>query len=417
MEIKIEQDALVVFIGAMATGKSTFARDHFAKHHVIESDFIREQLSGDFENQDYNTATFEIFFATIAARAKAGILTVLDSTGTQNVLEQTKILAKKHGRPLVAIVFPELLASEFTEERLQHHWKYKSVYKRQVERISNQTIPEEYRTYHLVDADGVTIDYDKYSDAHTLDPRYSYVVIPDLHGEYRVLEEYVNRYKDDDNVKFISLGDIVDRGESSYKTFNLVFELIADGKMDNVISNHDNKLYRYFKKWLNDPRDNFLKYHAMDGYEKYGMSIAHGLEITLDEFYELAPLLMDDYVDKFINYYETSHPYLMVGKPNGLHYFVHAGITSGVATGQKMNKRDLNGVIYESMDHPEQLTDIFKHVQEDVHVHVGHEYNSDDITFHPNKDGTRWIVEHDVGLAKRIIDYEKDGYPEFMVIP
>jgi len=102
----------------------------------------------------------------------------------------------------------------------------------------------------------------------------------------------------------------------------------------------------------------------------------------------------------------------MVEKSNGLHYFVHAGVTSGVATGQKMSKRDLNGVIYESMDHPDKLTDIFKHVQEDVHVHVGHEYNSDDITFHPNKDGTRWIVEHDIGLGKVSID----NIPEFMKI-
>ena len=410
MEIKIEQDALVVFIGAMATGKSTFASTHFPKHNVIESDFIREQLTGDFQNQDYNSATFAIFFATIEARAKAGILTVVDSTGNQNVLDQTKMIAAKYDRPLVAIVFPELLESEFTEERLQHRWRYKSIYKRQVNRISQQTIPAEYHTYHLTDINDALVTYEKYSDAHTLESHYSYIIIPDLHGEYRVLEEYANMYKYDENVKFISLGDIVDRGESSYLTFNLVFDLIAEGKMDNVISNHDNKLMRYFKKWLADDDDD--KYHQFNGYKKYGMSIAHGLDITLNEFYDLSALLMDDYVDRFINYYDTSHPYLMVEKPNGLHYFVHAGVTSGVATGQKMNKRDLSGVIYESMDSPDQLTDIFKHVQEDVHVHVGHEYNSDDITFHPNKDGTRWIVEHDIGLGKR----STDVHPVFMKI-
>jgi len=414
MKIKIEQDALIVFIGAMATGKSTFAKHHFAKHHVVESDFIREQLSGDFENQDYNSATFEIFYATIEARAKAGILTVLDSTGNQNVLDQTRVIAKKYNRPLVAIVFPELLSSEFTEERLAHRWKYKNIYKRQVERISNQTIPDEYTVYNLNADDGVYINYEKYSDAHTLDSQYSYVVIPDLHGEYRVLERYVEMYKDDDNVKFISLGDIVDRGESSYKTFNLVFDLIADGKMDNVISNHDNKFYRWLKKWNADEADyKYNTFYWTEGHDaKYGMSVAHGLDKTIAEFYSLNPDDMDHYCLRFVNYYETSHPYLMVEKSNGLHYFVHAGVTSGVATGQKMSKRDLNGVIYESMDHPDKLTDIFKHVQEDVHVHVGHEYNSDDITFHPNKDGTRWIVEHDIGLGKVSID----NIPEFMKI-
>jgi len=287
MKIKIEQDALIVFIGAMATGKSTFAKHHFAKHHVVESDFIREQLSGDFENQDYNSATFEIFYATIEARAKAGILTVLDSTGNQNVLDQTRVIAKKYNRPLVAIVFPELLSSEFTEERLAHRWKYKNIYKRQVERISNQTIPDEYTVYNLNADDGVYINYEKYSDAHTLDSQYSYVVIPDLHGEYRVLERYVEMYKDDDNVKFISLGDIVDRGESSYKTFNLVFDLIADGKIDNVISNHDNKFYRWLKKWNADEADyKYNTFYWTEGHDaKYGMSVAHGLDKTIAEFY------------------------------------------------------------------------------------------------------------------------------------
>jgi len=420
MEIKIQQDALVVLVGAMATGKSTFADKHFASHHIVETDFIRSQLTGDFDNQDYSSTAFEILFATVEARAKAGILTVIDSTGNQSVLDRTREIAKIHDRPLVALVFPALPEEQITEERFKHRWKKKGIYNRQVNRISKQTIHNDYDHYYLADlnhnsvVDDVTIEYESYSDEHKLDPKYSYVVIPDLHGEYRVLEQYIEKYKDDDNVKFISLGDIVDRGESSYKTFNLLFDLIADGKLDNVVSNHCNKLYRYFRKWLMD--DNNNKYHTLDGYDKYGMSIAHGLSNTLEEFYDLSAMLMDDYVDRFINYYETSHPYLFVEKGENTHYFAHAGISSGVAIGQQMTKRDLAAVMYETIEDPEVLTDIFKHVQTNVHVHVGHDHNSDDITFHPNKDGTRWFIRHDTGLGKRPIDYDKEGYPEFMVI-
>jgi len=417
MKINIKQDALVVLVGAMGTGKSTFARNQFAKHHIVETDFIREQLSGDFGNQDCSKTAFEIFFATVEARAKAGILTVLDSTGNQSVIEHAKTIAKKYNRPLIAIMFPELDASEITEERFKHRWKKKSIYNRQVQRISNQIIPDEYTVYKLNANDGVMIDYEVYSDAHKLDPKFSYVVIPDLHGEYRVLEEYINRYKDDDNVKFISLGDIVDRGESSYKTFNLLFNLIADGKLDNVVSNHCNKFYRWLKKWgADEDVDKHSTWYWENEHNTYGMSLAHGLVETITEFFSLIPDDMDDYHMKFINYYENSHPYLFVEKDNGLHYFTHAGISSGVAIGQKMTKRDLAAVIYETIEDPEVLTDIFKHVQKDVHVHVGHDYNDDVITFHPNLDGTRWIVKHDIGLAKRSIDYEMEGYPEFMVL-
>ena len=415
MNVEIKQDALVVFVGAMATGKSTFANKHFAPHHIVESDYIRKQLTGDFENQDYNSATFDIFYATVEARAKAGILTVLDSTGNQGVVDNIAVLGDKYNRPVILITFPELTEDEITPERFKHRWTYKGVYNRQVARIKKQTYNVLYQQYHITDVNDVTVEFDTYSDAHELDSDFTYVVIPDLHGEYRVLEEYIDRYKDDDTVKFISLGDIVDRGESSYQTFNLLFGLIADGKLDNVISNHDNKFYRYLKKWLVDDTDD--KYHSFDGYDNYGMSVAHGLGNTLEEFYDLPAELMGEYVDRFINYYETSHPYLFFKKDNGLHYFTHAGISSGVATGQKMSKRDLSAVLYETLEDPEVLTDIFKHVQTDVHVHVGHDYNSDDITFHPNEDGTRWIVKHDIGLAKRSTDYEKEGFPEFMVNP
>lgn len=411
MNITIKQDALVVLVGAMGTGKSTFARNHFATHHIVESDYIREQLTGDFENQDYNSAVFEILFATVESRAKAGILTVIDSTGNQSVLDRIAVMANTYDRPLVMIKFPELAAEEITEERFKHRWKYKKVYNRQVARIARQEYHKLYDQYHLTDVDATSVEYERYSDAHQLDSNYSYVIIPDLHGEYKVLEEYIERYKDDDTVRFISLGDIVDRGESSYKTFNLLFDLIADGKADAVVSNHDNKFYRWLKKWWDDDADDkylsFYKEHA-----KYGMSIAHGLDNTIDEFFTLNPEEMDTYAVRFINYYETNHHYLFVEKDNGIHYFTHAGISSGIARGNKLNKRDTSAVLYETISDPEVLTDIFKHVEKDVHLHVGHDYNSDDITFHPNENGTRWIVKHDIGLGKITVDIA----PKFMVL-
>lgn len=410
MIITVKQDALVILVGAIATGKSSFAAKHFASHHIVETDYIRSQVTGDFENQDQDKVVFEIFFATVDARAKAGILTVLDSTGNQSVMEHTKTLSKKYGRPVVVIKFPELNEDQITPERFQHRWKYKGVYTRQVKRINEQVIPAEFEVYELTDLGEVCIGYETYADEHTLSSDYSYVVIPDLHGECSVLKRYIDCYKDDDNVKFISLGDIVDRGESSYKTFNLVYDLIADGKLDNVISNHDNKFYRYLQKWKYSDLGDSVQ--DKDSIPLFGMSLAHGLKETIWEFYQLTFVHRQNYCERFIAYYESSHPYLVLNKPNGKHFFTHAGISSGVAIGQKMTKRDLSALLYETVTDPEVLTNMFKHVQTDVHVHVGHDHYNDTITFLPNKEGTRWIVKHDIGLGKIPIE----TLPEFMLI-
>lgn len=410
MKIELEEDALIVLVGSIATGKSTFCDTYFAAHDVISSDDIRKQLTGNSENQECSKAAFDILYDTVEVRASHGYLTVIDSTGNQSVLDNILRIGKSFKRQLIIIKFPELEESEINETRFKHRWRFREVYYRMVDRIKNQRFDPEYIMYELGTDHKVTIERTSHAEMHTLDDSYSYVVIPDLHGNYKVLEHYIEKYKDDDNIKLISLGDIVDRGESSYKTFKLVMGLIADGKMDNVISNHDNKLFRYFKKWYAD--DERCYDLIDDAFKRYGMTIKHGLDGTIREFFLLGVDDMDDYADQFINYYETSHPYLIVKKEGVIHYFVHAGISGGVTRGSKMGKGDLAALMYETLTDPEYLYDICKHHETDVHVHTGHFHEFDTVTYHPDKSRTRWIIRHDIGLGKR----EVTDMPEFKVI-
>jgi len=79
----------------------------------------------------------------------------------------------------------------------------------------------------------------------TIDQTYSrHVVIPDLHGEYELAENAIDRYIDYPDIQFVFLGDVVDRRGISddpnrgvYRTVELIRELGNRAVM--VIANHE----------------------------------------------------------------------------------------------------------------------------------------------------------------------------------
>ena len=106
--IKLNPDAIVVMIGSIGTGKSTLVRNHFSEHHIIESDFIRSQVTGDRNDNSYDGVVFGILYATLSARARSGILTVVDSTGKRGVIDEAERIAKKYKRQWVALKLPHM---------------------------------------------------------------------------------------------------------------------------------------------------------------------------------------------------------------------------------------------------------------------------------------------------------------------
>ena len=99
-------DALVVLIGPAGSGKSTFAERHFLPTQVLSSDAFRAMVSDDPGDQDATADAFRLLHATARARLRRGRLTVVDAT---NVVPSARAalltVAKRYGRPAVAIVF------------------------------------------------------------------------------------------------------------------------------------------------------------------------------------------------------------------------------------------------------------------------------------------------------------------------
>lgn len=414
-----KNDSLIVLIGHMGVGKSSLVASHFAPHHVVSSDFIRSQLTGDFENQECSKTAFEILYATVDARAKAGYLTIVDTTGNASVLNHVLEISRKYDRPLYAVKFAHLTPDQITPERMEHRMRYLDVLDRQVTRIDSTIIPGGYKVYDVVNPDDVSIEFDRAStqDIVHLDPAFKWLVVPDLHGEYEALEHHIKLYEEDrDDVRFIFLGDIVDRGMSSYKTFQLVKDQIDNHNAIGVISNHDNKFYRWLKKWQADA-DHLQKYAYFSstvGME-YKMTLAHGLDLTVLEFLNLSSGDRDKYASDFIEYYDNAPVCAKLENDSILHVFAHAGVDFEMVHGLPLNKRNISHALYSTMVEIEEALAVCGNLPKFVTINLGHDAMLDfkrhviEGTFRDEIDGRygRRIVKHDIGLGKASYDLIK----------
>jgi len=417
MNIILETDAIVIAIGAMGTGKSTFLSSKFARHDILSSDQMRRHLTGDFEDQSEDDAVWKIMSSTLDIRAEHGIFTVVDSTGPASLLDHAVRVSEEYARPLYAFIFPHLAEEEVTPKRMRHRMRYIDSYYRQVERINDTDLAPRFipivipkRGRNLIE-----IEFQDASEHATrLSNEYRYVVIPDLHGEYRVLEQELQKYPDD-GTKFLLLGDLVDRGESSYRTFRLARDLCERGKAVAVPGNHDDKLVRYFKAWIADVyRAKYLELGEFDPVPSYGFDIAYGLNVTLREFYSLDSQVMDAYAQDFIAWIESLPLYRkLVGKTR-MQFFAHASMNSNLMLGRKPSRKDKSVVLYHTV---RDMQDFIRDSEgiarkKELWLHVGHDhlFNQYNIT----SEGRYHVVHHDIGFGKILT--ADDERPEFMVI-
>ena len=139
-------------------------------------------------------------------------------------------------------------------------------------------------------------------------------IIGDIHGCYEELLEllevlgYKNKgsqWVHPDKRKLVFIGDLMDRGPSSLKVIELVYQLVTKDKIAKYIpGNHCDKLYRYFL-------GNNVK-------------IQHGLETTVEEYEALNKKEQVAIRNKMIRLYEQAPLYLEIPEVNVV--IAHAGI-------------------------------------------------------------------------------------------
>lgn len=80
MRIDLPDPSLVVLIGASGSGKSSFARAHFAQTEVISSDFCRGLVADDENDQAATSYAFAVLHFIAGRRLAQPRFTIIDAT-------------------------------------------------------------------------------------------------------------------------------------------------------------------------------------------------------------------------------------------------------------------------------------------------------------------------------------------------
>ena len=281
--VVVPELSLVVLIGVSGSGKSTFARRHFAPTQVLSSDFCRGLVADDENDQAATPEAFALLHHIAGVRLRRGLLTVVDATNVKREDRASLVaLARDHDVLPVAIVLdvPEAECLARTAARTDRDLAPGVIHRQRADlrRGLRGLGREGFRKVHVLEPEDVeraVVTYEKqYNDRR--EDSGPFDVIGDVHGCRVELEELLaglgyELRRDDagrpvDAVppagrKAVFVGDLVDRGPDSPGVLRLVMGMVAAGSALCVPGNHENKLVR-----------------ALRGRD---VQVSHGLERTL----------------------------------------------------------------------------------------------------------------------------------------
>ncbi|PZF91213.1 polynucleotide kinase-phosphatase [Micromonospora deserti] len=265
--LDIPELALVALVGVSGSGKSTFARRHFAPTQVLSSDAFRALVADDENDQSASADAFDALHHIAATRLRRGRLTVVDATNLQPHARAGLVrVAREHDVLPVAIVLdvPEALAWERTEGRADRTFGRQVLARmsRDLRRTYGQLAREGFRKVHVLrgtaEIDAAEIRYEKlFNDRRELTGPFD--VVGDVHGCRAELVALLTRLgwelrRDDQGQPVdathpagrtaIFVGDLVDRGPDSPGVLRLVMGMVAAGHAICVPGNHEQKLLR-----------------------------------------------------------------------------------------------------------------------------------------------------------------------------
>ncbi|GHE53944.1 polynucleotide kinase-phosphatase [Streptomyces longispororuber] len=253
--------SLVVLIGASGSGKSTFARRHFAPTEVLSSDFCRGLVADDENDQSASRDAFDVLHYIAGKRLAAGRRTVVDATSVQQDSRRQLVeLARKHDVLPVAIVLdvPEEVCAARNAARTDRADMPRRVVQRHIRELKRSLRHlerEGFRKVHVLrgveEVEAATVVTEKrYNDlTHLTGP---FDIIGDVHGCARELETLLSKlgYVDGAHPEgrtAVFVGDLVDRGPDTPGVLRRVMSMVADGTALCVPGNHENKLGRHLK--------------------------------------------------------------------------------------------------------------------------------------------------------------------------
>jgi F420-dependent oxidoreductase-like protein len=104
--LRLADPTLVVLVGPSASGKSTWAAEHFGPEQVVSSDRLRALVGEGEHDIAASTDAFALLGTVVAARLRRRLTTVVDTLGLDGQRRREwRELAARHSVPCVAVAF------------------------------------------------------------------------------------------------------------------------------------------------------------------------------------------------------------------------------------------------------------------------------------------------------------------------
>ncbi|GAA2329742.1 polynucleotide kinase-phosphatase [Streptomyces kunmingensis] len=253
--------SLVVLVGASGSGKSTFARAHFASTEIISSDFCRGLVADDENDQSASRDAFDVLHYIAGKRLAAGRLTVVDATNVQqDGRRQLVELARKYDVLPIAIVLdvPEDVCAARNAARTDRADMPRRVITRHTRELRHSLRHlerEGFRKVHVLrgvaEVESASVVREKrFNDLRHLTGPFD--IVGDIHGCASELETLLEQLGYEDGVHpegrtAVFVGDLVDRGPDTPGVLRRVMGMVKAGSALCVPGNHENKLERWLK--------------------------------------------------------------------------------------------------------------------------------------------------------------------------
>ena len=267
MRVEIPDPSLVLLVGTTSSGKSTFARRHFADTAVVSSDRCRALVADDENDQSATDDAFAVLHLIVERRLRRGRLTVVDATNVQPEARAPLVaLARRAHLPVAAVVLD--LDPAVTERRRQARTDRDApahVILRQhdqlrralgglaaegVERVHVLRTPEQVDAAEIVrvplppDRRGERGPFDVVGDVHGCAEELEALLVQLGYGPAAANANGELAWQHPAGRRLVFVGDLVDRGPRPVDVLRLVMATAAAGGALAVPGNHDDKLLR-----------------------------------------------------------------------------------------------------------------------------------------------------------------------------
>lgn len=378
--LKLPLHSLVVMVGPSGAGKSTFVSNTFESYEVVSSDAIRQELTGDFQNQNFNNIVFEEFHRRIRLKLQLGERVIADAT---HLRKKDRLKTAQIGVDFHVPVYYIIINRPLNEKLMTAGWR--NDVPGLIERHDNLFNAQEK---DILSGDGIASIIDlrdsairtgntqkiqivKKIDYHNiryslLDNDFTHIrVIGDVHGMSR---EFRNELKSalDNNEFIIQLGDIVDYGPDSISCVDMMYGVVMSGQGTMIIGNHEKKLEKYLiQKKAGDVK----------------IQIVGGIVPTIDQIERLGEKRRTIFEHRFFTLMNHSRHHIVIGNK----LFVHGSATSNMwkITSNRLSGFDEQRAVFAQVDtkvparedgYPNRIYDWVNEIPDNHTVYVGHDF-------------------------------------------